>query len=76
MLSVFINGHYLLINQVKSLAIYAFKGDVYTGLDADTLSEDELDFQKHLSILSGLYGLLRPLDLMQAYRPWELNLQI
>ena len=50
-------------------AIYAFKGDVYTGLDADTLSEDDLDFaQNHLSILSGLYGLLRPLDLMQAYR--------
>ena len=50
-------------------AIYAFKGDVYTGLDADTLSEDDLDFaQKHLSILSGLYGLLRPLDLIQAYR--------
>ncbi len=50
-------------------ALYAFKGDVYTGLDADTLSEDDLDFaQNHLSILSGLYGLLRPLDLMQAYR--------
>ena len=50
-------------------AIYAFKGDVYTGLDADSLSEDDLNFaQKHLSILSGLYGLLRPLDLMQAYR--------
>ena len=50
-------------------AIYAFKGDVYTGLDADSLSEDDLDFaQNNLSILSGLYGLLRPLDLMQAYR--------
>lgn len=50
-------------------AIYAFKGDVYTGLDAESLSKDDIDFaQEHLSILSGLYGLLRPLDLMQAYR--------
>ena len=47
----------------------AFKGDVYTGLQADTLTKDELAFaQKHLRILSGLYGLLRPLDLMQPYR--------
>jgi cytoplasmic iron level regulating protein YaaA (DUF328/UPF0246 family) len=50
-------------------AIYAFRGDVYTGLDADTLKKTDLDFaQKHLRILSGLYGLLRPLDLMKAYR--------
>lgn len=50
-------------------AILAFKGDVYTGLDAGTLSKKELTFaQQHLRILSGLYGLLRPLDLMQAYR--------
>lgn len=50
-------------------AILAFKGDVYTGLDAETLSEKQLSFtQQHLRILSGLYGLLRPLDLMQAYR--------
>ena len=50
-------------------AIYAFKGDVYTGLDADSLTEKEINFaQENLSILSGLYGLLRPLDLMQAYR--------
>lgn len=50
-------------------AIFAFKGDVYTGLDADTLNAAELDFaQNHLRILSGLYGVLRPLDLMQAYR--------
>jgi len=50
-------------------AVLAFKGDVYTGLDADTLSEDELEFaQQNLRILSGLYGALRPLDLMQAYR--------
>jgi cytoplasmic iron level regulating protein YaaA (DUF328/UPF0246 family) len=50
-------------------AILAFKGDVYTGLDADTLTAAQLSFaQKHLRILSGLYGLLRPLDLMQPYR--------
>lgn len=50
-------------------AILAFKGDVYTGLDAETLNNKQLSFaQKHLRILSGLYGLLRPLDLMQPYR--------
>ena len=50
-------------------AVLAFKGDVYTGLAAETLSAAELAFaQKHLRILSGLYGLLRPLDLMQPYR--------
>jgi cytoplasmic iron level regulating protein YaaA (DUF328/UPF0246 family) len=50
-------------------AILAFKGDVYTGLEAETLSATQLAFaQKHLRILSGLYGLLRPLDLMQPYR--------
>ena len=56
-------------------SLLAFKGDVYTGLQADTLSKDELAFaQKHLRILSGLYGLLRPLDLMQPYR-LEMGLQ-
>ncbi|NTV11173.1 MAG: peroxide stress protein YaaA [Zoogloea sp.] len=50
-------------------AVLAFNGDVYEGLDAATLSGDDLDFaQAHLRILSGLYGLLRPLDLMQPYR--------
>lgn len=50
-------------------ALYAFRGDVYTGLDADSLpAEGIARAQKHLRILSGLYGLLRPLDLMQAYR--------
>ena len=50
-------------------AVLAFKGDVYTGLDAGTLTEKQLTFaQQYLRILSGLYGLLRPLDLMQAYR--------
>ena len=50
-------------------ALLAFKGDVYTGLDAQTLSEAQFDYaQQHLRMLSGLYGLLRPLDLMQPYR--------
>ena len=50
-------------------AVLAFKGDTYVGLDADTLSDEDLEFaQGHFRILSGLYGMLRPLDLMQAYR--------
>ncbi|WP_417765275.1 peroxide stress protein YaaA [Spongiibacter tropicus] len=50
-------------------AVLAFRGDVYTGLDADSMSDDDLAFaQQHLRILSGLYGLLRPLDLIQPYR--------
>ena len=50
-------------------AVLAFKGDVYQGLGADSMSEAELQWaQDHLRILSGLYGILRPLDLMQAYR--------
>lgn len=50
-------------------AILAFKGDVYTGLDAESFSEDDFAFaQQHLRMLSGLYGLLKPLDLMQPYR--------
>jgi len=50
-------------------ALLAFKGDVYTGLDAESLSEDDFSYaQEHLRMLSGLYGLLRPLDLMQPYR--------
>ncbi|WP_017805039.1 peroxide stress protein YaaA [Avibacterium paragallinarum] len=50
-------------------AIFAFKGDVYTGLDAEHLSREDILFaQQHLRMLSGLYGLLRPLDLMQPYR--------
>lgn len=50
-------------------ALLAFKGDVYTGLAAETLSQADLDYaQQHLRMLSGLYGLLRPLDLMQPYR--------
>lgn len=50
-------------------AILAFKGDVYTGLQAETFSDNDFDFaQRHLRMLSGLYGVLRPLDLMQPYR--------
>jgi len=50
-------------------AVLAFNGDVYTGLDAGTLDEAGFDFaQKHLRILSGLYGVLKPLDYIQPYR--------
>ena len=50
-------------------ALLAFRGDVYTGLDADSFSAADFDFaQQHLRILSGLYGVLRPLDLIQPYR--------
>lgn len=50
-------------------AVLAFKGDVYTGLDAENLTAPQLDFaQQHLRILSGLYGVLKPLDLIQPYR--------
>jgi|TARA_B100001964_G_scaffold202515_1_gene230904 hypothetical protein len=50
-------------------AALAFNGDTYIGLDAPSWDDDDLDYaQDHLRILSGLYGLLRPLDLMQPYR--------
>ena len=50
-------------------AMLVFKGDVYQGLQAEDLTKKELDFaQKHIRILSGLYGILRPLDLMKPYR--------
>jgi cytoplasmic iron level regulating protein YaaA (DUF328/UPF0246 family) len=50
-------------------AIFAFNGDVYEGFDTATLNSKAIDFaQDHVRILSGLYGLLRPLDLMQPYR--------
>lgn len=50
-------------------AILAFNGDVYEGLDAASLTVRQLDYaQSHIRILSGLYGVLRPLDLMQPYR--------
>ena len=48
---------------------YCFLGDTYTGLDAESLDDNDMDFaQKHTRILSGLYGILRPLDLMMPYR--------
>ncbi|SAK38933.1 peroxide stress protein YaaA [Caballeronia ptereochthonis] len=50
-------------------AVLAFNGDVYEGFSAKTLSASDLDFaQNHVRVLSGLYGLLRPLDLLQPYR--------
>ncbi|WP_168398761.1 peroxide stress protein YaaA [Acinetobacter indicus] len=50
-------------------ALFAFKGDVYTGLDAYSLKDQDINYaQQHLRMLSGLYGLLRPLDLMMPYR--------
>ena len=53
----------------SSPAIYSFSGDVYEGLDAYSLEEEDVKFaQKNLLILSGLYGILKPLDLIQPYR--------
>ncbi len=50
-------------------ALFAFQGDVYTGLEAEKFTPEDTEFaQQHLRMLSGLYGLLRPLDLMQPYR--------
>ncbi|MCC1497749.1 peroxide stress protein YaaA [Alcanivorax sp. 1008] len=50
-------------------ALFAFRGDVYTGLDVDSFTKKDLEqAQKRLRILSGLYGLLRPLDMMRPYR--------
>lgn len=65
----FMNWHPNFTLDNAKQALLAFKGDVYTGLNADTLNSAALGFaQKHVRILSGLYGLLRPLDLMQPYR--------
>jgi cytoplasmic iron level regulating protein YaaA (DUF328/UPF0246 family) len=50
-------------------AVYAFRGDTYVGLDADTLDQKDLDWaEDHFRMLSGLYGMLKPRDLMQPYR--------
>ena len=55
--------------QKNRAAIYAFNGDVYSGLDPYTLPEEKIDkMQSQIRILSGLYGVLRPLDQIQAYR--------
>jgi cytoplasmic iron level regulating protein YaaA (DUF328/UPF0246 family) len=57
-------------------AIFAFNGDVYLGFDAKSLNKDDIAFtQKHVAILSGLYGLLRPLDAIQPYR-LEMHAQV
>ena len=54
---------------ISRQAVYSFKGDTYSGLDADTLSEKDIIFaQDQVRILSGLYGVLKPLDLMLPYR--------
>ncbi len=56
-------------NENSRPAIFAFDGDVYRGLDSYSLNQSQIQYcQNHLRILSGLYGLLRPFDLVQAYR--------
>src|SRR5690606_34410888 len=65
----FLNWHTPFTPQNAKQALLAFKGDVYTGMQAETFTKGDFTFaQKHLRILSGLYGLLRPLDLIQPYR--------
>ena len=65
----FKNWHLPFNTSNSKQAVLTFKGDVYSGLNAINLTEDKLDYaQSHLRIISGLYGLLRPLDLMQPYR--------
>lgn len=65
----FLNWHTPFTPDNARPAVLAFKGDVYVGMQAETFTAKDFDFaQQHLRILSGLYGLLRPLDLMQAYR--------
>ena len=55
--------------ELSAAAIFAFRGDVYQGFDADTANKNDIKYaQKHIRILSGLYGVLRPMDKMQAYR--------
>lgn len=56
-------------NKNSKQALHAFKGDVYRSMDPKKFSSEDMDFaQNHLRILSGLYGMLRPLDLIQPYR--------
>ena len=65
----FLNWHTPFDRGNAKQAVLAFKGDVYNGLDAVSFNSQDFKFaQKHLRILSGLYGLLRPLDLIQPYR--------
>ncbi len=56
-------------DELSAAAIFAFRGDVYQGFDADSANKNDIKYaQKHIRILSGLYGVLRPMDKMQAYR--------
>ena len=56
-------------SKISKQAIYAFKGDVYSGLDAESIGEDKFDYlQNSLRIISGYYGLLRPFDQILPYR--------
>lgn len=65
----FLNWHLPFDSGNAKQALLAFKGDVYSGLNADSFTSQDFKFaQQHLRILSGLYGLLRPLDLIQPYR--------
>ena len=67
--SRFLDWHVPFTRENARQAAYAFKGDVYLGLDIGSFRPADLDFaQQHLRILSGLYGVLRPLDLIQPYR--------
>jgi len=57
------------VSETAKPSLLVFKGDVYQGLDAETLNSKELKFaQKHLRILSGLYGILKPMDVIKPYR--------
>lgn len=61
--------HHPFMENDSKRALYAFQGDVYEGMEASTMSRSDIDYaQEHLSILSGLYGLLRPLDNIMPYR--------
>ena len=65
----FLNWHTPFDSENAKQAVLAFTGDVYTGMDANRFDSQDFKFaQQHLRILSGLYGLLRPLDLIQPYR--------
>lgn len=65
----FFNWHRPFTPQNAKQALWVYNGEVFHGLDAGSMKDSEIDFaQQHLRILSGLYGILRPLDLIQAYR--------
>ncbi len=65
----FVKWHLPFNDQNAKPALFVFKGDVYQGIDAESLNNQEIEFaNKHLRILSGLYGVLSPLDIIQEYR--------